>query len=234
MKKIRFSDSLNHAVQGIAYALKTERNLKIHITVAICALIMSLWLDIDRVEFMMITMAMGFVIVTEILNTSIEAVVNLFTISSHPLAKVAKDMAAGAVLTASMIAAACAYLVILPAIKRPVVIDVVSKIKDHSIHIIVILVVLILITVAIFKAVGGKGTFTRGGLASGHAALAFAASTAILLITRSIVAGTLAIGIALLVAQSRVEANFHKLQETIVGALVGVLLTMIIFAASAL
>ncbi len=234
MKKVKFAESLNHAVQGLAYAFKTERNLKIHFTLAVCVLTMCLWLDIDRVEFMLIILSIGFVIATEILNTAVESVVNLLTLSSHPLARVAKDMAAGAVLIATLAAASCGYLVILPAIKRPIVIDVVSKIKDHSVHIIIIVIFLILVTIAVFKSIDGKGTFTRGGWASGHAALAFGASTGILLITKNIIAGTLAIGIALLVTQSRVEANFHKIQETIIGALIGILLTMIIFFLSTL
>ena len=230
MKKISFTESLNHAVNGITYALKTERNIKIHFIATICVLITCLWMDIDRTDLMMIIMAISIVIITEILNTAVESIVNLLSLSSHPLAKIAKDLSAGAVLIATINALACGYLVILPAIKRPIVMDVVTKIKEHYLHIIITVIILILIVIAVFKALDGKGTFTRGGIVSGHSALAFGASTAILVITNNIIAGTLAFAIALLVSQSRVEANFHKLKETIIGALIGILLTLLIFS----
>ncbi len=229
MKKINFTDSLNHAVKGITYALKTERNMKIHIIITICVLLACLWLDMDRIDFMMIITAISLVIVSEIINTAIESVVNLLALSNHPLAKIAKDLAAGAVLVATINAVACGYLIILPAIKRPVILDIASRVKEHYAHIILIIIALILIVIAVFKAFGGKGTFTRGGLASGHAALAFGATTAILIITNNVVAGILALALALLVTQSRIEANFHKIQETVIGALIGILLTIVIF-----
>lgn len=229
MKKVSFTDSLNHAVNGIIYALKTERNTKIHFIATTCVLITCLWMDIDRTDLMMIIMAITMVLMAEILNTALESVVNLLALSSHPLAKIAKDLSAGAVLIATINALACAYLVILPAVKRPIVMDVVAKIKEHYLHIIVIIIILILIVIATFKALDGKGTFTRGGIASGHSALAFGASTAILIITNNIIAGVLSFAIALLVSQSRVEANFHKLKETIIGGFIGILLTLLIF-----
>lgn len=229
MKKIRFTESLNNAVTGITYALKTERNMKIHVILAICVLLMCLWLDIDRAELAVLILAITAVIAAEIINTAIETVVNLLTISAHPLAKIAKDLSAGAVLIASIGACGCGYLILIPAIRRPVMTDVATRIKEHFPHIVVIIVFLLLIAVAVFKYFGKKGSFTQGGLASGHAALAFGASTAILLITQNTTAGILALALALLVTQSRIEAKFHEVYETIIGGLLGILFTVVVF-----
>ncbi len=229
MRKPRFTESLNNAVAGVTYALKTERNIKIHVIIAFSVLLMCLWLDIESSELAVLILSISMVLAAEMFNTAVEAVVNLLTISAHPLAKIAKDIAAGAVLITSIGAAACGYIILFPAIRRPVMTDVVMRIREHFPHIIIIIIALILIAVAVLKYLGKKGSFTRGGLASGHAALAFGASTAILLITRNTTAGVLALALALLVTQSRIEAKFHKIYETIIGGLIGVLFTLVIF-----
>lgn len=230
MKKPKFTESMNYAVRGLTYALKTERNLKIHISASIIVLLLCLWIDIDKTDLMFILIAISLVLITETVNTSIEAVVNLLTLSQHPLAKIAKDVSAGAVLISVLNALACGYLIIFPAVQRPIIYDAISKIKSNYSNIIIILAVLIVITVFTFKLIGKKGNFLRGGLASGHAALAFAGSTAIMLLTQNLLASALAFFIAVLVSQSRVEAKFHKLVEVIIGGLIGVLFTIVLFA----
>ncbi|MBI2251686.1 MAG: phosphatase PAP2 family protein, partial [Armatimonadetes bacterium] len=83
--------------------------------------------------------------------------------------------------------------------------------------------------ILVVKALGGTGTFTQGGLISGHAAVAFASTTMILCLTRSKIATLLALLIAILVAQSRVEAKFHRLIEVFLGALIGITCSLIIY-----
>ena len=229
MRKPRFTESLNNAVAGITYVLKTERNMKIHVIIGFCILLMCLWLDLERTELAIIILVITNVIVAEIINTSVEAVVNLLSISEHPLAKIAKDVAAGGVLVASLGACGCGYLILMPAIKRPVMTDVFTRVREHFPHLIFIIVILLLISVGIVKHLGKNGKFTQGGLASGHAALSFGAATAIFLITQNTTAGILSLALALLVTQSRIEAKFHKIYETIIGGLLGILITLLIF-----
>ena len=95
MRKPRFTESLNNAVAGITYVLKTERNMKIHVIIGFCILLMCLWLDLERTELAIIILVITIVIVAEIINTAVEAVVNLLSISEHPLSKIAKDVAKG-------------------------------------------------------------------------------------------------------------------------------------------
>lgn len=227
LKKI--TDSVNHAMAGIVYAFKNERSLKLHFTVAILVLLLSLLLDLNHIDIALIFFAISLVIMAEMFNTSMEAVVNLLILSHHPLAKITKDVAAGGVLIACANALAVAYLVLFQAMQKPILMDVIYKIRLRYSHAIVIGLTITVVLVLIIKLLGGRGTFMRGGLISGHAAVAFGASTAILCITKNALATSLAFLLAFLVAQSRVEARFHKWLEVILGALIGILASLTVF-----
>jgi diacylglycerol kinase (ATP) len=229
IKQKKLSDAVNHAIDGLIYAFKAEKMFKIHIGMAIAVLLLCLWMDLDRTDLLFVCFSITLVLLAETLNTAIEAMVNLLTLSHHPLAKIAKDVAAGGVLVACVNAVAVGYLVIFQAVKKPILVDVFNKIKMQYTHAVVILIVLVLIAVLIFKSLGGRGSFTRGGLVSGHAAIAFAASTAILCITKNLLATSLAFVLAILVAQSRIEAKFHRWLEVILGALLGILAGLLVF-----
>jgi len=229
MKFDRFSDSVNHAVDGIIYAFKAERNLKIQFVITIIVLATCLLLDLERLEVVMIFFAIALVIVAEMFNTAIETLVNLQTLSHHPIARISKDVAAGGVLIAAINACAVGYLIIFSALKKPIVEMVLKKASKSWAHITIIIIFITIIAVAVGKALGKKGTFLRGGLVSGHAAVAFGVSTAILLATKNILATSLAFFLAVLVAQSRMEAKFHKWFEVVLGALIGISTSLLIY-----
>jgi diacylglycerol kinase (ATP) len=186
-------------------------------------------LDLSKQDIVMIFFAISLVIVSEMFNTAMEAFVDLLTLSHHPLARISKDIAAGGVLIATINALAISYLVIFSSIKRPIVQMVLSKVKESWIHLVIIIFSITLIGVLVGKAIGGRGKFMQGGIISGHAAVAFGVSTAILLMTRNIMATSLAFFLALLVAQSRMEAKFHKWFEVVLGALLGISVSLLIF-----
>jgi len=87
----------------------------------------------------------------------------------------------------------------------------------------------LLVIVGIIKALSSKGRLLKGGAASGHTAAGFFLATTILLVTNNGVAAVLAVLMALLIAQSRVQAKIHTLQEVVIGALLAVLLTSIVY-----
>jgi diacylglycerol kinase (ATP) len=229
MKSQKFTDSINHAIDGLIYAVKTEKNIRLHFLATFVIFTLCLWLDLDKNDFLFICISVTLVIMAEMFNTAVESIVNLLTLSHHPLAKIAKDVSAGSVLIACMNALAVAYLVILQAVKKPTLNDVFNSIKQHYTHGVIIIIALILIMVLIFKSMGGKGSFTRGGIVSGHAAIAFAASTTIYCISRNVLIAAIAFGLALLVAQSRIEAKFHRMMEVLLGALLGILISLLVF-----
>ena len=107
-------ESFRHAFAGLWYTLRTQRNARIHLSVAIIALIVGIMLDLREGEWAMIGLTIGFVFVAEMFNTVIEALTDVVTEEYHPLAKRAKDVAAGAVLTAAVTAVAVGLLILGP------------------------------------------------------------------------------------------------------------------------
>ena len=86
-----------------------------------------------------------------------------------------------------------------------------------------------MIAVVVVKALTATGTPLKGGMPSGHTALAFATATAITFLGEKVVASTLAYLMAVLVAQSRIEGNIHTFWETVAGGLLGTLITILVF-----
>lgn len=96
------------------FVLRTERNIKIHVGIAFCVIALSLFLNISKVEWLILFMVIGGILVIEILNTAIENVVDLVTEEYHPLAKIAKDVAASAALVFAFISVIIGILLFSP------------------------------------------------------------------------------------------------------------------------
>lgn len=228
-KKTRQSivKAFNAAIEGIIYTFKKERNMKIHYFVAVVTLISSLFLIDSKVEMILLLFTISLVVISEMFNTAIENTVDMITDEFHPLAKIAKDVAAGGVLIATLNAVVVGYILYydkLDSIGQ----SVFYSIRKSDIHITLICIVLVLIAVVVVKALTATGTPLRGGMPSGHAALAFALATCITFMTDRVIAATLAYLMAVLVAQSRIEGKIHTFWETVAGALLGILVALLV------
>ncbi|MBR3689519.1 MAG: diacylglycerol kinase family protein [Eggerthellaceae bacterium] len=113
--------SFKCAAAGIVHAIKTQRNMRIHVFVAVCALLVSYLLELDPSEWGIILLCIGLVMAAECFNTAIEAVVDKVSPEVHPLAKHAKDCAAGAVLICALISIAAGLTIFVPALLEHVV-----------------------------------------------------------------------------------------------------------------
>jgi diacylglycerol kinase (ATP) len=222
--------SFNYAIEGVIHALRTQRNMRIHFAAAAGVLVLAFIYNVTRLELIALLIAIAFVLIAEMVNTAVEATIDLSTPSFDPLAKIAKDLAAGAVLIAAINAIAVGYLVLADRLARPSA-KLVNTLGDAPINVTIIALVLTLIVVIGVKAATGRGTPLRGGLPSGHAALAFGGWTAITFITieHRIVVSFVALIMALLVSQSRVEAGIHTPFEVVLGAVIGTLVSLILF-----
>jgi diacylglycerol kinase (ATP) len=227
-------NSFNWAFEGIVHALRRERNMKIHFAVAVLVLAAAMLYSLSRLEIVALFVAISFVLITEMINTAIEYTIDLITSEDDPRAKVAKDMAAGAVLVAAANALIVAYLVFYDKIAGAPA-DVLNKLRNSPLDVSVIALVLVILTVIVVKAATGRGTTLHGGLPSGHAAVAFAGWVAISFIAAdtatSYALPISAIGLlmAVLVAQSRVQAGIHTVVEVAAGALLGIVVALVIF-----
>ncbi|MEW6581162.1 MAG: diacylglycerol kinase [Actinomycetota bacterium] len=224
--------SFTWAFEGIVYVLRTQRNMQLHVAAGVVVLVLGLLLDLTRLELLAIIGAVSLVLVAEMLNTALEAALDAVVTGYHPLVKVAKDVAAGAVLVATMNALAVAYLVFYNHLAEPGD-SLLIGVRRSPTHLVVVAMVVTVALVIALKAVTGRGTPLRGGFPSGHAAGAFAAWTAITFVSEPLrhaaLVSTLAFLMALLVAQSRVEAGFHSALEVVGGAVLGTGVTVVMF-----
>jgi diacylglycerol kinase len=106
--------SFGYAWEGLVYTVQCERNARIHLVVAMLIVLLGLWLGLSILEWGLITVAIAFVFTGEMLNTVIEVMVDLITPEYHPLAKRAKDVAAGAILVGALAAAVIGTIVLVP------------------------------------------------------------------------------------------------------------------------
>ena len=107
----RLFDSFNFAFEGIIHVLRTQRNMRIHFVVAAVVLVLAVAADVTKVELIVLLISITFVLIAEMINTAIEGAIDVATSSFDPLAKLAKDVASGAVLIAAINAVAVGYLV---------------------------------------------------------------------------------------------------------------------------
>lgn len=225
-------ESFNYAFEGIIHVLRTQRNMRIHFLAAVVVLVAGLATDVSRLELIALLLAIAFVLIAEMINTALEAAIDVATTSFDPMAKLAKDVAAGAVLIATVNALAVGYLVFSGQVadKTSTVLD---RIRDAPAKLTLIALVLVVIIVIATKAFTESGTPLRGGLPSGHAAVAFAGWMAATYVLSNhehrFLISTLTFIMALLVAQTRVESGVHSTLEVAYGGLIGALVTLTLF-----
>ena len=114
MRSRNIWESFHFAFSGLWYALRTQRNTRIHLTIAAVVVALGLWLELSYVQWAVLALTIGFVLVSEMLNTVAETLVDLVSPGYHPLAKVIKDVTAGAVLLAAVISVVVGLLVLGP------------------------------------------------------------------------------------------------------------------------
>jgi diacylglycerol kinase (ATP) len=224
-------ESFNYAIEGVIHVLRTHRNMRIHFAVAVAVIVISVAVGVSKMELIVLLLSIAFVLIAEMINTAIEGTIDAATTSFDPMAKLAKDIAAGAVLIASVNAVAVGYLVFAgkAADKSAEVLD---RVRNAPAEISLVALVLTVIIVIATKAWTGRGTPLRGGLPSGHAAVAFAgwmAATYIVTDSHRFVISALTFIMALLVAQTRVEAGVHSALEVAYGGALGALVTLSVF-----
>jgi len=231
MKKIKMSKlfkSFNIAITGIFSAIKSERNMKIHIIAAILVLIMSLFFKLTQSEFLFIALAVTLVFITEIFNTSIEKLGDAITKEKHEAIKIAKDISAGAVLIATTFAILVGVIVFNSKAQYEME-SVIQIINNSPLYLIIFSVIITAISVIMIKKITKKGTHLKGGFPSGHSAIAFCLATGIAIISKNIYAAIFSFIIAAMVAESRIESKIHSFLEVIFGALLGITIALLVF-----
>lgn len=216
----KWIESTSYAIEGIRHAAKTQRHLRYHLYAAILILLLSLILGITRYEFIAVAIVVLIVLSAEMLNTAIEAVVDIIFKDYNKKAKAVKDVAAGAVFISAIGATVAGYIIFLPYFKN-IFSSGLTIVKQTEEDTAVIALVIVLILVIITKIIFGKGLLMRGGMPSGHTAVAFAVWVIVSFISEVFVLSFLVLILAIMIALSRVSLGIHKTREVILGALFG-------------
>jgi len=220
--------SANHAIEGILHGARTQRHLRYHFISAAAVLFFSYMVGVSKAELVIIALAVILVLAAEMMNSAIEAVVDILSPEYSEKAGIAKDIAAGAVLITAFGAAVLGYVVLFPYVK--IIFSEGFHIAKHSKEeISFIAFILVLIAVIVTKALFGKGHPLSGGMPSGHSALAFSVWVSITYITENLYISILCFLLAVWIAQSRVTIRMHTRLEVMLGALLGTLLTFLLF-----
>ena len=219
------------AFHGIIHTFRTQRHMRVHLYITMTVVLGAFFLDLHIREILVLMFMITFVLVAEMFNSAIEAVVDLVSPNYHPLAKFAKDISAGAVLITTTMAIVVGTLIAVGDVQwERIRISLTSNELGTPIIVRLIMgVVIVLLVVIVGKGLGKHGQILRGGLVSGHAAIGFFFATAMFFLTNNILVTAIGLGLACLVAQSRWEAKFHSVFELTLGATVGIILGVLLF-----
>jgi diacylglycerol kinase (ATP) len=206
--------------------------MRIHVGIATLVLVASLLVEVSKLELAVLVLVILLVLITEMFNTALEFAVDLATKEYHPLAKLAKDISAGAVLVSSIGAVLVGYLILADDL-GPLSLETLETIRRQPAHLTLVTLGVIVLVVLLGKALTHSPHSFYGGMPSGHAAVAFSGWVAASFVAAegryAGLVSTIALLMALLVCQSRVESGTHTLYQVATGALIGVLITVAAF-----
>jgi len=224
----KWIQSANHAIEGILHAAKTQRHMRYHFYAAILILIVSFTIGISWSEVVILITLSIIVLSVEMLNSALETITDILFKEYDEKAKMIKDMAAGAVLITAIGAAVIGFVILFEPVKN-FFYNGLNIAKHAKTDVAVVSLIVVLIMVVLTKSFFGKGQPLRGGMPSGHAAISFSMWVAVTMISESFVPSLLVFFMAVIIAQSRVSTGAHKPLEVIVGALLGIALTFMLF-----
>ncbi|HZJ58260.1 MAG TPA: diacylglycerol kinase [Clostridia bacterium] len=228
IKRRSLVESFNDAIEGLFHAFRSERNMKIHLIIALIVLSVAVFFQVSRIEIILLFISITLVVVAEMINTAIEIIVDMIKEDYHPMAKIIKNVAAGGVLITAINAVVIGYILFYDKIDK-LSLSIIKQIKTMPVHITAASLIMVAISVIIIKNINKTGTFLKGGMPSGHSALAFSLFTCITLISANALLSTLGILMAFMVLHSRYETGIHTMYEIMVGAIIGVILTVLAF-----
>jgi len=228
MQERKLIESFNASVEGFVYVLKTERNMRIHFLLAFFFLLLGIYLNFKGWEIITLCITIALVLASEMINTAVELIVDMIKTEFHPMARIIKDVSAGMVLLTSINAIIVGYILFAKRIPFNIQAEM-ARIKESPWHLTFISLISVFGATVAGKIIFHKGTPLKGGMPSGHAAVAFSIWTIIAFLTNNSIVIILSFVMAALIARHRVKDAVHTVWEVVAGAILGVLLTTLIF-----
>ncbi|OPH47460.1 diacylglycerol kinase [Paenibacillus ferrarius] len=219
--------SFRYAYEGIKYALDTQRNMKFHFCVAFLVLLAALFFKLPKTDILFILLAVTLMIVTELINTAIEKTVDLAMPDRHPLAKIAKDVAAASVLVSAGFAVIVGMVVFYEPIDRLLRKSSTQETQISAGTTWVLLALVILTVIVIETRFSDKGKLVRPSLLT---AIAFAIATVIAIFVSQTIVALLAYTMAALIFIMLYDKKTRPFPALFLGALIGVVVTILAFS----
>ena len=217
-----------NAINGIIQAFKTERNLRIDYVIGVLVFCASFFFDFTKTEFAALCLTVGFVIFAEMINSTVEYMVDLITDKYDERARAAKDIAAGGVFIAAAVAVLNAYFLYIDKIKDASTI-LLEKILSSNAHILVVVLFIVVLFVVILKGLFSKERNYVKSFPSARIVISYGLATYLLIITRNLLVGAVSFVLCFMISQLKRENDKITTSYVILSALLGVLLVLIVY-----
>lgn len=229
-KNKTFFSATKNALNGIIHAFKTEKNLRIDYLIGVLVLFVSLFFDFTKTELICLVITIGFVIFAEMINSTVEYIVNLITTEYDLNAKAAKDIAAGGVLMASIIAVIVAYLLFVDKIRQAST-ALLTTVLSSKAHMLVTILFVVAIFIVILKGIFSKSDDNNyvKSFPSARVTISFALSTYLFVITQNLLVGGIAFALSFMVSSIKRENDKTTIAQIVLSALIGILLVISIY-----
>lgn len=224
---VKWQRSFRYAYEGVKYALATQRNMKFHFFAGVAALVLALFLELSKTDILFILLAVTLMLMTELINTAVEKTVDLAMPELHPLAKIAKDVAAASVLVTAAFAAITGMIVFYEPIDR-----LIRTARAGEIHVLtaasvwILLALVALIAIMAQTRFSDKGAWVKPSLLT---SVAFAVASLIAIRAQDtlvVLLGFLLAGVLMLALYDKRKRSFGSL---LLGALLGSVITVLAF-----
>lgn len=221
----KWLDGFRYAYDGLKYALSSQRNMKFHFFISFLVLLLALILGLSRIDIMFILLAITLVVLAELFNTAIEKAIDLAMPDIHPLAKIAKDVSAGAVLVSAMFAVVVGMMVFYEPLDR--LFRHIDDVEGYISGSIWVLLALVIFSVIVIETrFSDRGQLTRPSLLS---AVAFSLSTLITVSVWNTLVFMLSYCLAFLIMLVLYDKTNRKMSSLILGAMIGTFITLIAY-----
>lgn len=225
--------SLTSAFEGVLYAFKTQSHIRVHYTLAVLILGVSLLLDLTYTEFMLFALSVLMLLASEMFNSAIIDLANLVERRFEDKVKRVKDVSAGGVLVSSFGFLIMGYVLVTKYMEEPFTVAVTSVKNDYG-FVVGITFLVVLVVVVGLKYLLSEREGLKKATPSMHSALAFSLWTALSLITADVLVGLLTFIMALMICHSRLLVGVIGGLNVFTGALAGIGVTIIVFYVSGL
>lgn len=227
-KNTKFSDAFKHAASGILSAVQGERNIRAQFALIIIALILGIVFKLSKTDIVLVVLAMFFIVFAEMINTAIEAVVDLHTDQFHPKAKIAKDVAAGAVVLSVLNSIVIAYFVFFDKVATFGLKYLVSWSTANPTMYFTMLIIVTLILIVVLKLLSKKISNNKF-VPSGQAMVATSIFMAIWSQTKNTIVITAALIFVMLVCLNRISNEKRTVWEVTAGGILGIIIAILVY-----